>query len=76
MSRQIGMKLKQRAKPTDLYCKVCLGELITLGDLEKKYLRCEHCNSSRTRSQALTFNEMIEAKFERVKQRNINILKG
>ena len=69
------MELKQRRKPTDLFCENCLIELIALGNLEKKYLFCENCNKSVPRTRALTFADMIRIKFERVKHRNLNQLK-
>lgn len=65
-----GMKSKQRAKPTDLYCRDCLIELAMLGDgLEKKYLFCKSHNKSVLRTQALTFDEMTRAKFRRAKHK-------
>ena len=75
MTRPIGMKLKQRAKPTDLFCKSCLEQVVLLFTITELYL-CESCVRSYARSAVLTFDEMIEAKFERVKRKNINILKG
>ena len=72
------MRLKQRTKPTDLYCEVCLEETVppkNFDYLNILYL-CEHCKRTYARSRILTFDEMTEAKFERVRRRNINILKG
>ncbi len=72
-----SMKLKQRTKPTDLYCKVCLEETVppkNFDYLNILYL-CEHCKRTYARSRILTFDEMTEAKFNRVKHRNLNQLK-
>ena len=70
-----GIKLKHKKKPTDLFCRNCLEELVMLGDLEKKYLFCENCERSVPRIQALSFDEMTKVKFERVKHKNLNQLK-
>ena len=74
MARQIGMKLRRREKPTDLFCKNCLEEVDILEPTSNTY-SCDNCVRRYSRSQVLTFNEMIEAKFERVKHRNLNQLK-
>ena len=69
MSRPTGMKFKQREKPTDLFCKGCLEQVVLLDVLTKPYL-CENCVRKYTRSQVLTFDEMTNAKFERAKYRD------
>ena len=78
-----NMKLKQRTQPTDLYCRNCLEQVVSLeisalqdSDYPSKPFLCENCKRKWMRAQVLTFDEMTEAKFEQVKQRNINILKG
>ena len=70
-------KLKHRTKPTDLYCKSCLEETLSLKDSDcpNRLYFCEHCRRKYTRTQVLTFDEMINAKFERVKHRNLRQLK-
>ena len=74
-------KLRKRAKPTDLYCRDCLEQVVFLEISERSHYSdlpyfCESCRRRWMRSQVLIFDEMTEAKFERVRQRNINILKG
>jgi len=69
------MKFKQRSKPTDLFCKGCLEQVVLL-DVSVILYQCESCAGRYMKSQVLTFDEMTEAKFERVRRRNINILKG
>ena len=73
MRRQIGMKLKQRTQPTDLFCKGCLEQVVSLeisalqdSDYPSKLFLCERCKRKYMRSQVLTFDEMTKAKFERV----------
>ena len=70
-------RMKKKTKPTDLFCRNCLEETTTPkdSDYSDKLYCCEHCKNGWTRSQVLTFDEMIEAKFERVKHRNLNQLK-
>ncbi|KKM65664.1 hypothetical protein LCGC14_1442520 [marine sediment metagenome] len=69
--RKMG-RVKGRKKPTDLFCADCLEEVTIVALFE--YF-CEGCIRRYKRAQVLTFNEMIEAKFERVKHRNLNQLK-
>jgi hypothetical protein len=70
-----GMKLKQRKNPTDLFCRYCLQQVILLENVPFKPYKCERCIWRYSRTEVLTFNEMIGKKFERVKQRNLNQLK-
>ena len=69
-------KLKKRERPTDLFCKGCLQQVILLEHVPVRPYFCEFCVKRYERPQVLIFDEMIEAKFERVKRKNINILKG
>ncbi len=73
-----GMKSKQRTKPTDLYCRNCLEQVVSLeisvlqdSDYPSKLFLCENCKRKWMRSQVLTFDEMTEAKFERVKHKQL-----
>ncbi len=69
MTRPIGMKLKQRAKPTDLFCKSCLEQVVLLFTITELYL-CESCVRSYARSAVLTFDEMTKVKFARAKHKS------
>jgi hypothetical protein len=67
-------KSKQRRKPTDLYCKFCLEEIVFLEISERSYYpdrpyRCERCKRRYSRPQVSTFDEMIRVKFERAKHK-------
>ena len=71
-------KSKQRRKPTDLYCKFCLEEIIFLEISERshyldKLYQCERCKRRYSRRyprpQVLTFDEMTRAKFEKLKHK-------
>jgi len=65
------MVIKQRPKPSGLFCESCLEEVTV-----PSYLYfCEPCGRKLTRERVLTFDEMISAKFKRVKHRNLNQLK-
>ena len=73
------MTIKPKPKPTDLFCEDCLEEVTILQILnpsvEQTIYRCKLCQGKFTREKVLTFDEMTEAKFERVKHRNLNQLK-
>ncbi len=71
------MSRRKRIKPTDLYCLNCLEETLSLKDSEhlERLFYCESCRGKWKREQVLTFDEMTEAKFERVKNKNLNQLK-
>lgn len=79
---QGSMNVKQREKPTDLFCWNCLEQVVSLevsrlqdSDYPGKLFFCESCKRKWMRSQVLTFDEMINAKFKQVKHRNLNQLK-
>ena len=69
MARQIGMKLRRREKPTDLFCKDCLEEVDILEPTSSTY-SCDNCVRRYSRSQVLTFNEMTKVKFARAKHKS------
>jgi hydrogenase maturation factor HypF (carbamoyltransferase family) len=65
---------KKRKKPTDLFCKSCLEEIVFLEVSKRSYYpdrlyQCERCKRRYTRSQVLTFDETTRAKFERTKHK-------
>ena len=71
-----GMKSKQRAQPTDLYCRNCLEQVVSLeifalqdSDYPYKPFLCEHCKRKWMRVQVLTFDEMTKVKFARAKHK-------
>lgn len=71
-----SMKPKQRTNPTDLYCRNCLEQVISLeisalqnSDYPIKPFLCERCKRKWMRSQVLIFDEMTRVKFERAKHR-------
>ena len=83
MRRQIGMKLKQRTQPTDLFCWSCLEQVVSLeisrlqdSDFPSKLFLCEHCKRKYMRSQVLTFDEMTSTKFERAKHKTKRMSRG
>ena len=67
-------KQKNKKKPTGLFCKGCLEQVILLPTLSTGF-ECENCVRKYVRNQVLTFDEMISVKFARVKYRNLNQLK-
>ena len=75
-----GMKLKQRTKPTDLFCWSCLEQVVSLvisrlqdSDYPGKLFLCESCKRKWMRSQVLTFDEMTKEKFYRAKHKTERI---
>lgn len=69
------MRLKQREKPTDLFCRYCLQQTVLLDHVPIKPYLCELCVWRYSRPEILTFDEMIESKFKKVKNKNLNQLK-